>query len=315
MSAWIWITIAAATAQTLRFILQKQLAGAGLSAAGATYARFIYSAPLVAAGLAVLVSSTDRSLPAPDAAFWAYALTGGLAQILATIAIVQLFSMRNFAVGITLKKTEVLQTALIGFLLLGDLVLQTALIGFLLLGDLVSPLGLGGIVIGFLGVMFLTDVSGMDRARFQLRLDRSALLGLGSGALFGISGVCYRGASLSLDSGDIALRAGLTLACVTAAQTIAMTLWFLIRDGDQIRRVILAWRRAALVGITSMVGSFCWFSAFTLQQAAYVNAVGQIELAFSILASMLIFSERISAREWIGIALILSSIVTIILAI
>lgn len=300
MSAWIWITIAAATAQTLRFILQKQLAGAGLSAAGATYARFIYSAPLVAAGLAVLVSSTDRSLPAPDAAFWAYALTGGLAQILATIAIVQLFSMRNFAVGITLKKTEVL---------------QTALIGFLLLGDLVSPLGLGGIVIGFLGVMFLTDVSGMDRARFQLRLDRSALLGLGSGALFGISGVCYRGASLSLDSGDIALRAGLTLACVTAAQTIAMTLWFLIRDGDQIRRVILAWRRAALVGITSMVGSFCWFSAFTLQQAAYVNAVGQIELAFSILASMLIFSERISAREWIGIALILSSIVTIILAI
>ncbi len=185
----------------------------------------------------------------------------------------------------------------------------------LVLGDLVSPLGLGGIVIGFLGVMFLTDVSGMDRARFRLRLDRSALLGLGSGALFGISGVCYRGASLSLDSGDIALRAGLTLACVTAAQTIAMTLWFLIRDGDQIRRVILAWRRAALVGITSMVGSFCWFSAFTLQQAAYVNAVGQIELAFSILASMLIFSERISAREWIGIALILSSIVTIILAI
>ena len=143
--------------------------------------------------------------------------------------------MRNFAVGITLKKTEVL---------------QTALIGFLLLGDLVSPLGLGGIVIGFLGVMFLTDVSGMDRARFRLRLDRSALLGLGSGALFGISGVCYRGASLSLDSGDIALSAGLTLACVTAAQTIAMTLWFLIRDGDQIRRVILAWRRAALVGIT-----------------------------------------------------------------
>ena len=64
-----------------------------------------------------------------------------------------------------------------------------------------------------------------------------------------------------------------------------------------------------------MVGSFCWFSAFTLQQAAYVNAVGQIELAFSILASMLIFSERISAREWIGIALILSSNVTIILAI
>lgn len=45
--------------------------------------------------------------------FWAYALAGGLTQILATMCVVALFAERNFAVGITFKKTEVIQLSLI----------------------------------------------------------------------------------------------------------------------------------------------------------------------------------------------------------
>ena len=48
MEPWILITIGAAAAQSLRFMLQKRLTGMALSTAGATFARFIYSSPLIA---------------------------------------------------------------------------------------------------------------------------------------------------------------------------------------------------------------------------------------------------------------------------
>lgn len=50
MDIWIPITLTAALAQTLRFMLQKQLKTSGLSNAGATLARFIYPTPLIALG-------------------------------------------------------------------------------------------------------------------------------------------------------------------------------------------------------------------------------------------------------------------------
>jgi len=65
--------------------------------------------------------------------------------------------------------------------------------------------------------------------------------------------------------------------------------------------------------LTSMAGSICWFMAFTLQNAAYVNAVGQIELLFSLIIGAFVFGERISKREWQGLSLLTASIVTLII--
>ncbi|MGB0966592.1 MAG: EamA family transporter, partial [Halocynthiibacter sp.] len=67
-----------------------------------------------------------------------------------------------------------------------------------------------------------------------------------------------------------------------------------------------------LVGLTSMIGSFCWFAAFTLQNAAYVKAVGQIELLFSFLAGFFVFKEKTSPREFIAMGLITASILLLI---
>ena len=72
---------------------------------------------------------------------------------------------------------------------------------------------------------------------------------------------------------------------------------------------------AVWVGLTSLGGSFCWFLAFTLQNAAYVNALGQIEMVFSLLASVLFFREVITRRELLGMALLGLSILLLILAI
>jgi drug/metabolite transporter (DMT)-like permease len=50
-----------------------------------------------------------------------------------------------------------------------------------------------------------------------------------------------------------------------------------------------------------------------LQRVAYVNALGQVELVFSLIVGALIFGERISLREWQGLALLTGSIGLLVL--
>ena len=119
---WLWIPFAltAAFIQALRFMVQKQMAQAGLTAVGATWARFLYSLPLVWLALWALCAARGMSLPALEPGFWLWALVGGTSQILATVFTVMLFARRNFAVGITLRKSEVLLTVAVGWALLGE---------------------------------------------------------------------------------------------------------------------------------------------------------------------------------------------------
>ena len=81
----------------------------------------------------------------------------------------------------------------------------------------------------------------------------------------------------------------------------------------EIGRVLASWRVAGLVGLTSMIGSIFWFTAFTLQNAAYVNAVGQIELLFSLMIGAFVFGEKITGREWQGLTLLTLSIIMLVL--
>ncbi len=299
MDAWIPVTLLAAFAQTARFGLQKQLKATRLSTGGATFARFIYSSPLIVVGMLAYAALSNQTVPTIPPIFWAYALAGGATQIIATMCVVALFAHRNFAVGITFKKTEVL---------------MAVFVGLVVLGEGVTWLGFGAILIGLAGVLLLSDPPGVSSEPWHKRImNRAAGLGLLSGVLFACSGVGYRGASLSLETGDVFLRATLTLACVTTAQTIAMAIWLRLRDSGEITRVLAAWRTAGLVGVTSMIGSTCWFVAFTLQTVAYVKALGQIELLFSMALTVLFFKEKISARELQGGGLLIASVLVLIL--
>ena len=116
MELWIIASVGAALFQTVRFMLQKVLSMDVLSTAGSTFARFAYAAPAAALATVLYLWAQDAQLPALGSAFWGYAWLGALAQILATVCVVALFRQRNFAVGITFKKTEVIQTAIVGVL-------------------------------------------------------------------------------------------------------------------------------------------------------------------------------------------------------
>lgn len=299
---WIPVTIFAAFSQNLRFMLQKHLKSTGLTTTGATFARFLYSAPVIAVILLIYMRARGMTLPEISSEFWRFAIAGGIAQILATMLVVALFSERNFTVGIALKKTEVMLTALLGFVVLGE-------------GP--SALGLAAIGVGFLGVLLLSDppkTEGTVTLTGRI-FNKASVYGLGSGLLFGVSAIGYRGATLSVVADDVFLRAGLTLSLVTLFQTIVMSLWLLMVNRAEIGRVVASWRVSGLVGVTSMMGSFGWFVAFALQSAAYVKALGQIELVFTFLTSYFIFREKSTWREVLGTLIIVASILLLILAI
>lgn len=295
IAPWIAATLAAALVQTIRFSLQKALKGAGLSAGGTTFSRFLFAAPLAGALAAGLIAASGAPVPGMGARFWAMVIIGGAAQIVATQATVALFSERNFAVGIAFTKTE---TVLV------------AAFSLVFLGEAVTPAGLAAILVGLAGVLLLSVPAG---GRMLALFNRASALGLTAGAFFGISAIGYRGATQALDGGATLIRASLTLAAVTTLQTSAMALWLRLRQPGTISQVLARWRTVALVGATGMLGSLGWFVAFTLQNAAYVRALGQVELVFSILGSWLVFHERSSPRELLGIAVLIASILMLVL--
>ncbi|WP_136635086.1 DMT family transporter [Pseudooceanicola onchidii] len=293
IESWVLYALGATAIQTVRFMLQKVVATRDLSAGGATFARFLYSGPIVWV-VALLILP---ELPALGSLFWIYALVGGVSQILATLCTVMIFQSRNFAVGITLKKTEVL---------------LTVLIGIVILGEGVSWPGFAAMVLGVVGVLLLSDPPKIEGQGLKgLLLSRAVVLGLTSGIFFGISAVTYRGATLEV-AAEPATRALVALAFVLLVQVVAMAVWLGLREPGQITRVALAWRRCIWIGLTSLGGSYCWFNAFTLENAGYAFAVGQLEVIFSLAASVYFFHETVTRREIFGIALIFLSVVALI---
>lgn len=295
MEFWVIATIAAAAVQTIRFMLQKRLKGVGLSTGGATFSRFLFAVPLAAAGVAALVALRGYAIPPLGWAFWGFAIAGGIGQIIATFCTVALFSERSFAVGIAFTKTETV---------------QVALFSAVFLAEAVSGIGILAILIGLAGVLMLSrPPEGWLAGKI---LNRATVLGLLAGAFFGLSAIGYRGATLEIANPDPLFRATLALACVTAFQTLAMAAWLRWREAGEVTKVLGAWRATLPVGVTGVLGSLGWFTAFALQNAAYVRSVGQVELIFSILVSLLVFGERPKPREIAGMGLLAVSIVLIV---
>ena len=52
----------------------------------------------------------------------------------------------------------------------------------------------------------------------------------------------------------------------------------------------------------------------TLENAALVRAVGQIELVFTFIASHVVLKERPSTGEWVGSILVVGGVVLILIA-
>jgi len=67
------------------------------------------------------------------------------------------------------------------------------------------------------------------------------------------------------------------------------------------------------VGVTSVLGSIVWFTAASFQNAAYVKALGQVEFFITLFITYRVFKEKISLVEYLGMFLIISSVVVLLL--
>ena len=142
---------------------------------------------------------------------------------------------------------------------------------------------------------------------------RNALIGLASGTLFGIAAVAYRAASLSLGGPNFIMQAAVTLAWTITLQTVVMAVWMVWKDRAEIGRIAKAWKPSLFTGFVGATASFGWFMAMTLQQAAIVKALAQVEMLFTFAAAVFFFKERINRLETAGCVLIVAGIVVLVL--
>jgi len=301
LELWIPITVFAAFMQNLRSALQKHLKGR-LSTGGASYVRFFYACPFALVYLAAVHAVGGYALPQMNGLFLLYCLLGGISQIAFTFLLVYLFSFRNFAVGTIYSKTEII---------------QVAFLGLVLLGDTISTAGVFAIALGMVGILALSVANNQAitwRTLAAGLFERTTLIGLICGAFLGASVVFFRGAALALGDAEVIVRAALALAVSLVLQTAIMGAWLLWREPGQMTAIFRHWKPSLAVGVAGFLASVGWFTAFTLQNAAYVRAVGQIELVFTFIASVIWFKERTSPLELCGVALILGAILLLILA-
>mgnify|MGYP001971000960 CR=1 FL=1 len=300
MELWIPITVLAAFLQNARSALQKHLKGR-LSTLGAAYVRFLYALPFSVVYLWALHTFGEKAFPEFNNTFLMYCVLGGASQIIFTVLLLHLFQFRNFAVGTTFSKTEVFQVAILGFLILGDTVTAMAAAAIALAGVGVVVLSAGQSKVSLSAL-----VAGVT--------EKPTLIGLVCGAFLGASVVFFRGAALSLKWDDLAMTVAFTLAVSLAIQTVAMGSYIAWKEAPTLKAVFVHWKWSAAVGAVGMAGSVAWFLAFTMQNAAYVRALGQIELVFTFAASIFFFKEKVTRLEVIGIGLIIAAILILILS-
>jgi drug/metabolite transporter (DMT)-like permease len=280
---WIPITLAGACFQTFRTAKQQKLR-ALMSVNGAGFVRYLYGAPVGLAAVGVL-AATGHDLPSIPWRFWPFVTGSGVAQVFGTVFLIRAFDARNYAIGTVYSKTEVVQVALFSTVLLGE---PLPLLGWL------------AVAICFSGVVVLAG--GLPLGKLA---DRAARFGMAAGGLFALASVGIRASSQSLGDHPAFTRAIVTLAAMNTIQTVVQGAQVALREREQLRLAFTTWRSSAVVGLLSVGGTACWSWAFSLQNAARVRTLGQVELLITFVVARLWLGERHTKREIAASVLVL----------
>ncbi len=285
---WLWIpsTLLAAAAQTARNATQRGLTDT-LGTVGASQVRFFYGFPFALLFLALVVAATGAAVPPANGRFLTFLLAGSVAQILATVLMLAAMRERSFAVTTAYIKTEPVQVAVFGLVVLGD---------HLTLGSA------SAIVVATAGVVLMALRPGA--AAVSVGSIRPAALGIAAGAFFALSAVGFRGAVTSLGEGSVLLRSTTTLAWALATQTALLLVWIAILDRGALRKILLAWRLSIFAGFMGAFASQFWFLGFALTSAANVRTLALVEVLFAQAVSRRLFDQSTTMREYVGMGLI-----------
>ncbi len=292
---WIVVTLAAACFQIARTSEQHRLREV-LGVAEAGYVRFVYAFPLAGA-FSLLWFGLRSTVPTPGREFWFWVGVAGVLQIVATMSLLHSFRLRDFAVGTIYSKTEVL---------------FVSAASFVFLGESIGWLGWLGALICLAGVASLAS-RGRIASVLSAGLDPAAWFGMAAALGFGVTAVGIRAASSSLD-GSAFDRAILTLTAILGVQTLVQGSAIAGSSTSSLRRVFGAWRRAVNVALLSLLGSAGWALAMTLENAAKVRTLGQVEIVLAFALGVVVHGETHRRGEYLAGAATIAGIVLIVVA-
>ena len=290
---WAVFTVIAAVGQVLRNAQQKELTQS-LGTVGATHVRFLFGLPFGLLFLVLVLATTGLRVPPLSDAMLAWTVAGAVAQIGATALLLAAMRERSFVVITAYSKTEPM---------------QVAVFGLAFLGDGVSPSVAAAIVIATAGVLLVSWPRSTGGEAFTWQ---PALLGIGSGAMFAIAAIGFRGGIQALDSPSFVVNATVTLALGLTIQTVLLSAYLWVRDRKTLLAILALWRPSLLAGFTGAFASQMWFLAFALETAAKVRTLALIEILFAQVLSRNLFKQTLASREAAGIALIIAGVVLLL---
>lgn len=299
---WIWIPISmfAALMQAVRTAAQKTL-NQSMSTMGTTYVRSLFGMPTLVVFLGAALLYTGHGIPQYNPVFLLHTAVAALTQVLATALLIYMFRLKNFAIGTMLTKTDVIMTALIGTALFSEQLTQTGWIALVVV--------VCGSILMLLGKIGTAAFRESGETFSSLLLGRPTQVALMCAFLFTLSYLFLRDATRDLgEQHHFIWRAGWTVVLATGLQTIVLGCWLAMKEPVVFRQMWKMRGIASFIGLTSGLGSIGWYSAFALQNASYVRAVGQIEAVFTMLISWLYFREKITALELLGIGITLAGV-------
>lgn len=292
---WIPVTLIAAAAQTGRNATQRRLTET-IGTVGATQVRFLYGFPFALLALAVVNLATGESVPAPNGFFMAYVLMGAVAQILATALMLSAMRERAFSVVTAYTKTEPVQVALFGLVLLGD--------------PLTPAIALA-IAVATAGVLLMSVKPGVSLSASGAR---PVVFGIAAGAFFALAAIGFRGAILSLGEGSSLMRATTTLVWGLGLQTAILLAWLGLFDRKALAASLAAWRPSLGAGFLGALASQFWFLGFALTTAANVRTLALVEVLMAQAVSHRFLAQATTRRELAGMLLILGGVGLLLLA-
>ena len=282
---WAIFAVLAAFFQNLRTSLQKKL-NKNLSIVASTYVRFAFALPFALIVFIFNFGNFDIiSTVLNQSNFFYYTFLGSVIQITFTITLLYLFRFSNFVVGTSLSKTEVI---------------QIAIFEYIILKDKLNLFGVLGIIIATIGVIMISikDL----RLFFKNFFSKVTLIGLGAGLLLGLSVVYFRAAALSLENFSSNFdKAFMTVFFALIIQTTIITIYLIIFERSEFKKFLENKFEIFLAGLSGFLATLSWFFAFTLIQASFVRALGQIEIFFSYVSSKYLFKEKITLIEILGV--------------
>jgi drug/metabolite transporter (DMT)-like permease len=266
---------------------------ATLGTVGATHVRFLFGFPFALLFLAGVLIATGEALPKLPGVFWPWVIVGAFTQIAATATMLSVMGERSFVVAYAYIKTEPV---------------HVALFGLIFLGDKITPFSAIAILLATAGVIVISLKGGIgERATV-----RSTVIGLVSGALFGLSAIGYRGAILSLQLPDFVLAATYTVAIGLVIQAATLSLYLALRDPKVLRAIVGAWRPSLLAGFMGAFASEFWFLAFAITTAANVRTLALVEVVFAQGVTRFVFKQPTTRREALGVALVVIGVALLV---